>query len=295
VREGQFLCAVLRGWRFKALSRIAAKKFNEAENELVRVAIKAWRYSAADANVEFGECSDEVVASQVAATKYREQVLRLALLGWHKAEPQLHNTDVLDAVLSQTSTALTEQTYSASAISDSCATFAERAPSNDITSETYAALSDRTYSVLSDTASCADVASVDGDASGFCFLGAVPTWDLSRVINGLGKQRRVGVDLGGVIFLSRATRLVWKAVDGVRGLVRIFGAENVFIVSRVTLNGSMHHACRIALTRQGGFLEKSGIPAENVVFVPTVAGPNGKGAVSAKLGLTHFVDDLRKF
>merc|ERR1712228_920988 len=102
---------------------------------------------------------------------------------------------------------------------------------------------------------------------------------------------RIGVDLGGVVFVNRATRWVRNALHGVRGLVKLFGAENVFVVSRVELNGSMHRACRRELTKSGGFLEKSGLLPSNVVFVPTVDGPFGKGAVSARLGLTHFIDD----
>merc|ERR1712232_620737 len=38
----------------------------------------------------------------------------------------------------------------------------------------------------------------------------------------------------------------------------------------------------------------SGIPIENVVFCSAADGANGKGVVSAKLGLSHFVDDLPK-
>jgi len=85
--------------------------------------------------------------------------------------------------------------------------------------------------------------------------------------------------------------LIPRALAGVRGLIEIFGAENVFIVSKVKLNGSVHEACRMALTKPGGFLEKTGIPIENVVFVSAVDGPTGKGVVGARLGLTHFVDD----
>jgi len=119
----------------------------------------------------------------------------------------------------------------------------------------------------------------------------LPTWDIPRVFQDIGRKIRIGVDLGGVIFVHRANTWVRKALDGVRALISAFGAENVFIVSRVQLNGPLHRACSRALTKPRGFLEKTGMLLDNVVFVPTVDGPCGKGAIAAKLGLTHFVDD----
>lgn len=39
------------------------------------------------------------------------------------------------------------------------------------------------------------------------------------------------------------------------------------------------------------FFKKTGVLADNVVFVSAVNGPDGKGAAAARLGLSHFVDD----
>jgi len=148
-----------------------------------------------------------------------------------------------------------------------------------------------TSSSLDEASTISNATEGEDSTDGFGFLGDEPTWELPRVIRGLGQQPRIGIDLGGVVLGSRAKRLIPKTIDGVRGLIGIFGAENVFIVSKVRLNGSVHEACRAALTQPGGFLEKTRIPKENVVFASAIDGATGKGVVSARLGLTHFVDD----
>jgi hypothetical protein len=265
------------------------KQFKAFELKFIRKVWEVWR--CLDVKLALRDESDATEVA-VTAAKFQEQVLRLALLGSHKqdadvpvSESPLRRTRSLIAdFVSVGRTTLTERTYS-----ETVTTSAERTHSASCMSDISTALTGRTYSLHSDTASCADSISLDGDFSRFDFLGGVPTWELCRAPPGV--ERRIGVDLGGVVFEQRATGWVRKALDGVRGLVRIFGADNVFIVSKVQLHGSMHNACRRELTRQGGFLEKSGVLLENVVFVPTVSGAYGKGAVSARLGLTHFVDD----
>lgn len=218
-------------------------------------------------------------AAPIVDAKFREQVLRLALFGWHRANGEV---PISDCSLLRTSGLI------ADFISEASTTLQG---TDSVGSSTGSTLAELTHSVQSETASCADSASLAGDISCFGFLGSVPTWELPDVVNDCGKQCRIGVDLGGVIFVDQVRRWVPQAVDGVRGLVKIFGAQNVFIVSKVKLHGPVHLACCEALAKSGGFLEKVGIPLENVVFVPAVSGPHGKGSVGEKLGLTHFVDD----
>lgn len=244
-----------------------------ASNELLLNVLVAWRGSH-DNDSSF-ENDNTSALEAIAAVKFQEQVLRLTLLGWHNAGAESCIEEPLPRTSSLIASFVTESTSVG-----------------------------RTCSAFSETDSFAGSTSLDGDRtsrhskdtpapllSRVRFLGAVAPWNLSRVGNCFGKRRRVGIDLGGVIFTGKASKWVSKALEGVRSLVAIFGIENVFIVSRVVLDGAMHDACYRELTRAGGFLEKSGILLENVVFVPDIDGPYGKGVIASHLGLTHFVDD----
>jgi hypothetical protein len=53
----------------------------------------------------------------------------------------------------------------------------------------------------------------------------------------------------------------------------------------------MHLTSKEWLHGPDGFLERTGLPSENVWFVRDIDGPNGKGVVADHLALTHFVDD----
>ena len=53
----------------------------------------------------------------------------------------------------------------------------------------------------------------------------------------------------------------------------------------------MHQMSMQWLQGPNGFLEKTGILPENVVFVRDRSGPNGKGVMAKRLGLSHFVDN----
>merc|ERR1719201_1758565 len=53
----------------------------------------------------------------------------------------------------------------------------------------------------------------------------------------------------------------------------------------------MHQMTKRWLFKPNGFSERSGILAENVVFVSSINGLDGKGAAASRLGLSHFVDN----
>lgn len=250
-RHQQWSRTVFKGWRLRASQRAAWRQPCDPEDE------------------------GTPTLEEIAAAKFREQVLRLTLFGWRQAEADTCSGAPFQRTSSLISSFMAESTSAGGA-----------------------------SSLPSETGSFADSLSLDGcsvvqdagdDAACWLdrirFLGALPPWSLPHVAQGKGKRKRIGIDLGGVIFIYRASKWVWKALAGVRRIVEIFSAENVFILSRVEIDGPMHMACCEELTRPGGFLEMSGIPLDNVVFVPAVSGRFGKGAIAACLGLTHFVDD----
>jgi hypothetical protein len=100
---------------------------------------------------------------------------------------------------------------------------------------------------------------------------------------------RIGIDIGNV--LLRAGKEVYGSCFAVRAIIRLFGDSNVFLVSRVRENSRMHLTSKEWLHGPDGFLERTGLPSENVWFVRDIDGPNGKGVVANHLALTHFVDD----
>merc|ERR1719453_991312 len=70
----------------------------------------------------------------------------------------------------------------------------------------------------------------------------------------------------------------------------MFEPENVFLVSKVRPHGNMHRQTMRWL-RTSLFHHKTGVLADNVVYVSAADGPDGKGVAASRLGLSHFVDD----
>jgi len=86
----------------------------------------------------------------------------------------------------------------------------------------------------------------------------------------------------------------WEATgafDAITKIVQVFGPENVFIVSKVRPGGNMHRRMEQWLHETVDFCKETGVRKENINFVRCVDGPEGKGAASALLGLSYFVDD----
>ena len=100
---------------------------------------------------------------------------------------------------------------------------------------------------------------------------------------------RIGIDIGGV--LMDKDREVPGSTNAVLVIAKHFGISNVFVVSKARLGGRMHQMSLQWLHRQNGFLRKTGMLPENVVFVRDISGPNGKGVMAKRLGLSHFVDN----
>jgi len=106
---------------------------------------------------------------------------------------------------------------------------------------------------------------------------------------------RIGIDIGGVLLEShRDHRSMWEVPGGeraIRDIIEIFGVSNVFLVSKVQLGGKMHTKTKEWLHGSAGFLERIGLPSENVAFVSAISGIHGKGVEAKRLGLSHFVDN----
>lgn len=112
-------------------------------------------------------------------------------------------------------------------------------------------------------------------------------------------QRRIGVDIGGVIIKEIKAEgglahidenflevpPVEGAFQGVAELVRVFGPENVFLISkaRVEVQGN----CRQWLAHYQ-FFDETGVLEENLHFCLE---RSGKRELCKQLLITHFIDD----
>eukprot|EP00931_Biecheleriopsis_adriatica_P056170 TRINITY_DN33286_c0_g1_i1.p1 TRINITY_DN33286_c0_g1~~TRINITY_DN33286_c0_g1_i1.p1 ORF type:complete len:834 (-),score=127.09 TRINITY_DN33286_c0_g1_i1:50-2530(-) len=120
-----------------------------------------------------------------------------------------------------------------------------------------------------------------------------------------GSEPRIGIDIGGVLTRDSdpnhpctsskgcewdASWLADGALDAVRKIVQVFGPSNTFLVSKVKPGGDMH--CRTEKWLNDlDFCGKTGLPKENVKYCRKMDGPQGKGVVCQKLGISHFIDD----
>lgn len=109
------------------------------------------------------------------------------------------------------------------------------------------------------------------------------------------EEPRIGIDIGDVLTSAdNHSGTLWDvpgSVEALRAITEIFGSHNVFLVSKVRVGGWMHQRTEEWLHGPRGFLEKVGIPAENVRFVSRIKGRDGKGIAALNLGLSHFVDN----
>jgi hypothetical protein len=108
---------------------------------------------------------------------------------------------------------------------------------------------------------------------------------------------RFGVDLGGVLWpwvkdVSKEAALHLGCIPAAKtwmtNLVTRIGAKNVFIISMV---GERAQQMWQEVLEESGFLRDTGILQQNVHWVRSRTGPQGKGPRAEFLGLTHFVDD----
>jgi len=79
------------------------------------------------------------------------------------------------------------------------------------------------------------------------------------------------------------------ALSSVRRVVEIFGAPNVFIVSK--LGKEMQVLTETWLHETMDVCKQTGLVRENIHFCTRKHGKDGKGAIAQKLKLSHFVDD----
>ncbi len=87
-------------------------------------------------------------------------------------------------------------------------------------------------------------------------------------------------------FLVRHTRLIPDAVLGMQRLVQKVGANNVWIVSRVS-NGMAENINR-AMMLESGIIHETGLSPDHVIFVEQ---DEQKASVCARLGIDGFIDD----
>ena len=105
---------------------------------------------------------------------------------------------------------------------------------------------------------------------------------------------RIALDIGGVIMSASNTThedtdassgVTDECRDAVKAIVALFGAENVFIISKA--RKKMADAS-LAKLRARNFFEYTGLLMENVYFCKERI---QKKPIAESLGITHFVDD----
>lgn len=114
---------------------------------------------------------------------------------------------------------------------------------------------------------------------------------------------RIGVDIGGVLTQTPSDfrapgnwedQIQWAsngAFEGLTRLVQLFGPQNVFLVSKVHIGGSMHQRVERWLHETCMICQRTGLLRQNIFFTNSKNGYDGKGVVAGRLGLSHFVDD----
>jgi hypothetical protein len=111
----------------------------------------------------------------------------------------------------------------------------------------------------------------------------------------LGTGSRLGIDVGGVLIRMGVGRALSRngfrhgAQQWVKCMVANLGKDAVHIISRVSTDSMKHNI--VDYLTSSGFLQDTGFCLDNIHFCRTKAGPDGKGQVFARFGLTHFVDD----
>lgn len=145
--------------------------------------------------------------------------------------------------------------------------------------------------ILSETTAthslCSAQLSIDEDSSSEAT--SLLERSVSQVLRTDIQPPRIGIDIGNV--LLKAGKDVRGSCRALRAILKFFGVDNVFLVSKVRENSKMHVATKEWLHGPHGFLERTGLPSKNVRFVSEIDGPDGKGAAADMLGLSHFVDD----
>eukprot|EP00928_Gymnodinium_smaydae_P011983 TRINITY_DN14384_c1_g1_i2.p1 TRINITY_DN14384_c1_g1~~TRINITY_DN14384_c1_g1_i2.p1 ORF type:complete len:725 (+),score=131.97 TRINITY_DN14384_c1_g1_i2:45-2177(+) len=117
-----------------------------------------------------------------------------------------------------------------------------------------------------------------------------------------GPPPRIGIDIGGVLTRegdpSVSCQDEWQrgweapgAFQALRRIVKLFGPENVFLVSKVSPGGLMQRKVEKWLHQTCNIGSLCGVLQKNIFFVKKVFGAEGKGPVASALGLSHFVDD----
>jgi len=115
-------------------------------------------------------------------------------------------------------------------------------------------------------------------------------------------QPRIGIDIGGVLTRDGEpdfdrwsewdlTSEAPGAFQACKEVVTLFGADNVFLVSKVRAGGPMQQRTERWLHDTVNFCERTAVKREHIIFVSSVSGQDGKGVAASCLGLSFFVDD----
>ena len=107
------------------------------------------------------------------------------------------------------------------------------------------------------------------------------------------QARRIGIDVGDVLMrhwhwgatLGPALEIP-GAFAGMRELIRIFGADNTYIVIKIRAGGPMHRRVEELLHSICNFCSVTGFRRHNIHFVPTISGTEGKGVAAVRLGVS---------
>lgn len=109
-------------------------------------------------------------------------------------------------------------------------------------------------------------------------------------------KTKIGIDINGVLANNKLSHITTRdysifsvmknAINVIKRLVKHYGAENIYIVSRV----QSHQLSFITgvWMETHNFLQKTNIPLENVKICTRL---KDKSRIAEKLNITHFIDD----
>ena len=116
------------------------------------------------------------------------------------------------------------------------------------------------------------------------------------------RPNRIAIDIGGVIskyqkgghallsdWFQTQDAEVPRAMLSIREIVRRFGADNVFIISKAGLK--MAQLTKTWLLETMAIDAVTGFNPKNIHFCRKISGSEGKGKIAQKLGITHMIDD----
>ena len=130
-------------------------------------------------------------------------------------------------------------------------------------------------------------------------LGSHP---LAPMMSPTSRPNRIALDIGGVVskyqegghailsdWFHTQDAEVPRAMLSIREIVRRFGTDNVFIISKAGLK--MAQLTKTWLLETMAIDAVTGFNPKNIHFCRKISGSEGKWKIAQKLGITHMIDD----